>query len=295
MQVEELLTKQNLNYQYKGKDLVALCLNPEHEDTSLGSFRIDKITGAFHCFSCGFKGNIFKHFDVKGNALLISKEKLKRKIARKKVENVGYEMPENTVPFIQEWRGISAQTFRKFGAFKHAAPDFIGRVVFPIRNISGKIVGFVGRHEQANFDPRYRIVPQDRALPFFPIVKPIQGRIILVEGIFDMLNLHDKGLTNAVCAFGTKTVSKEKLILLKVQGVSGIDLFFDNDKPGQDAMAIVKEMAEKLDFAVNTISAKVADPGELTAQQVLRLGETLYGESSISRNETIENKLQRSV
>lgn len=292
MQVEELLTKHNVDYRPQGKDLVALCFNPDHDDSSFGSFRIDKITGAFNCFSCGFKGNIFKHYEVKGNALLIAKEKLKRKIQRKRLETVGYDLPSDALPFVSEWRGIRSDTFRKFGAFKHSHPDFIGRVVFPIRNIAGKIVGFVGRHETKNFDPRYRVVPADRSLPLFPIVRPIQGRVILVEGIFDMLNLHDKGLTNAVCSFGTKTISKEKLTLLKVQGVSGIDLFFDNDEPGKNAAEVVKKLAEEVGFVVNIISAKVADPGELTAQQVIKLGEVLYGISSLNRNETIENKIR---
>ena len=35
--------------------------------------------------------------------------------------------------------------------------------------------------------------------------------MILVEGIFDVLNLHDKGLPNAVCCFGTRNISVEKL------------------------------------------------------------------------------------
>ncbi len=281
MQVEELLTKKGLDYIPSGKDLKVLCLNPEHDDTN-PSLRIDKITGAYHCFSCGFKGNIFKFFEVKGNQLLISKEKLKRKISRKLTETSGYDMPENAVSFNNDWRGISGETFRKFGAFKHSHADFIGRVVFPVRNISGKVVAFIGRHETSNFDPKYKIVPGGSPLPLFPIVKPIQGRIILVEGIFDMLNLQDKGLTNAVTSFGTKTLNKDKLILLKVQGITGIDLFFDNDKAGHDAAIEVKKLAEDTGFSVNIISAKVADPGELTASQVIKLGETLYGEYRIN-------------
>ena len=45
-------------------------------------------------------------------------------------------------------------------------------------------------------------------MPFCPAkVKPIQNRVILVEGIFDALNLWDKGLKNTVCCFGTQQVS----------------------------------------------------------------------------------------
>lgn len=288
MQVEDLLTKHSIDYTLSGKDLKIRCLNPEHDDTN-PSLRVDRITGAYHCFSCGFKGSIFQYFKVKGNALLIAKEKLKRKISRKLTENVGYDMPDGAVPFTRDWRGIRADTFRKVGAFTHNHTNFIGRVVFPIRNISGKIQGFVGRHETANHNPRYRVVPTGAQLPLWPIVKPIQGRVILVEGIFDALNLHDKGLTNAVATLGTQTISREKLVLLKVQGVTGIDLFFDNDDAGKKAAEEVKTLAESIDLVVNTISAKVADPGELTAQQVIKLGETLYGDSCFNRDEAVSN------
>lgn len=292
MQVEELLTKHNIQYTpAAGKDVKIKCLNPEHDDRD-PSLRVDRVTGVMHCFSCGFKGNIFKHFEVKGNALLIAKEKLKRKISRKISENVGYEKPSNAIPFVGEWRGISSDTYRKFEAFRSSEPDFIGRIVFPVKNIAGKTMAFIGRHETLNFDPKYKIVPSNRGLPLFPVVTPIQGRVILVEGIFDMLNLHDKGLTNAVTSFGTKTITKDKLTLLKVQGVTGLDIFFDNDKAGREAAELVKEIAEPLDFAVNIISAKVADPGELTASQVIRLGETLYGKNCFNRDEAVKNELR---
>jgi len=47
----------------------------------------------------------------------------------------------------------------------------------------------------------------------------------MVEGIFDVINLHDKGLTNAVCCFGVKNVTEEKLQVLSVQGIDRIDVF----------------------------------------------------------------------
>ena len=49
-------------------------------------------------------------------------------------------------------------------------------------------------------------------MPAGRLVKPIQGKVILVEGIYDMLNLQDKGLTNAVCTFGTKNINEDKSV-----------------------------------------------------------------------------------
>lgn len=277
MQVEDLLNRQKISYTLSGKDLVTLCFNPEHDDTNAGSFRIDKITGAMNCFACGFKGSVFAHFGTKGNPLMIAREKLKRKISEKLAENVGLEIPTNAVPFAREWRGISADTYRKFEAFEHNDSDFIGRVVFPIRSFSGRIAGFNARHLTLNQHPKYLISPPNAKLPLFPKVKPVEGSIVLVEGMFDMLNLHDKGLDNAVCAFGTRKVTKDKLNLLKVQGVSRLDIMFDPDEAGTLAAAEVKELAERMEMYARVITLKNQDPGELTASEVLRLKEKLYG------------------
>lgn len=276
MVVEELLKSRGIEFKPSGKDLVIRCLNPEHEDRN-PSLRIDRTTGIFNCLSCGYKGNLFAHYDEKPNWLQIRREKLKNIISDKLVETSGMNIPANAVPFEQEWRGISAETFKKFEAFQHSNPEFIGRVVFPIRNITGKIVAFCGRH-QGQVDPKYLFHPAGTKLPLFPAVKPIQGRIILVEGIMDMINLHDKGLENAVCAFGVNKVTVDKINILKIQGISGIDIFFDNDDAGQNAAQKLKELLENNELIVRNITMKnVKDPGELTASKVIKIKETLYG------------------
>lgn len=276
MVVEELLKSRGIDFKPSGKDFVIRCLNPDHEDRN-PSLRIDRTTGIFNCLSCGYSGNLFNHYGEKANWLQIRREKLKNAISDKLVETSGLEVPANAVPFDQDWRGISGDTFKSFGAFQHNNPEFIGRVVFPIRNITGKIVAFCGRH-QGQVDPKYLFHPAGAKLPLFPAVKPIQGRVILVEGIMDMINLHDKGLTNAVCAFGVNKVTPEKINILKIQGISGIDIFFDNDDAGQNAAHKLKELLENNELIVRNITMKnVKDPGELTASKVIKIKETLYG------------------
>jgi DNA primase len=276
MIVDELLTAQGIEFRPSGKDYLIRCLNPDHEDRN-PSLRIDKTTGIFNCLSCGYSGNLFNHFGEKPDWLQIRRERLKSIISDKLVETSGLSIPDNAIAFDQDWRGISANTFRKFEAFQHSNSEFIGRVVFPIRSITGKIIAFCGRH-QGQVDPKYLFHPAGAKLPLFPVVKPIQGRIVLVEGIMDMLNLHDKGLTNAVCAFGVNKVTVDKINILKIQGVSGIDIYFDNDEAGQNGSAKLKDLLEHNEVSSrNIIFGKVKDPGELTALQVIKLKETLYG------------------
>ena len=274
MTVEELLTKKDIDFQLKGKDLIVKCLNPEHDDSN-PSMRIDQVTGIFNCFSCAYKGNVFFLYGEKVNQLQLRRDLLKRKILQKRSESIGLAMPKGAEPYSGDWRGLKPETYTKFEAFQHHAPDFIGRIVFPVRDISGNIVAFNGRHT-SNGIPKYKINPIGAKLPFYPKVNARDGKIILVEGIYDMLNLHDKGLTNAVCSFGTKNVSEEKLQILKMQGVEGVDIFFDGDEAGQKAATIIIDMCEKVGLTTRNIHLNGTDPGELSETKVITLARKLY-------------------
>ena len=106
----------------------------------------------------------------------------------------------------------------------------------------------------------------------------IQNRVILVEGIFDALNLWDKGLKNTVCCFGTQSVDWVKLSILKMQGATGMDIMFDGDEAGQTAASRVEGICDELGLAHQTIKLKQGnDPGNFTAEGATRLKRRLYG------------------
>ena len=274
MNVEELLQSKNVPFVPKGKDFVVSCLNPEHDDNN-PSMRIDQITGIFHCFSCGFKGNVFVHFGEKASFLHLRRELVKKKIREKRAESVGLPFPRSALPYVGNWRNIKPETYRKFEAFQeHEA--FVGRIVFPIRDISGRIVAFNARHMTGG-TPKYLISPPGARMPLFPAkIDPIQASVILVEGIYDMINLHDKGLTNAVCCFGTRNINEEKLSILRLQGIEEAIVFFDGDEAGQTAAAKVQEMCENVDLLTRNINVADIDPGALTENQVEKLKNKLY-------------------
>ena len=274
MNVEELLQSKQVHYTPKGKDYVVSCLSPEHDDSN-PSMRVDQITGIFHCFSCGYKGNLFVHFGERASFLHLRRELIKKKIREKRAESVGLPFPSNALPYVGNWRNIKPETYRNFEAFQdHDA--FIGRVVFPVRDISGKIVAFNARHMTGG-TPKYLISPPGARMPLYPSkVTPIQGSVILVEGIYDMINLHDKGLTNAVCCFGTRNINEDKLSILRLQGVERAVIFFDGDDAGQNAAVKVRDMCEKVDLLTANVNIPDTDPGGLTKGQVDKLSKKLY-------------------
>ena len=275
MNVVNILEDKGIHYLPKGSDYLVSCLNPEHADRN-PSMRIDQITGIFNCFSCGFKGNLFYHFGERANQLQQRRELFKKKLLQKRSESVGLSFPQNSMPYVGNWRDIRPDTYRKFEAFQHPAPDYVGRIVFPIRDIAGRIVAFQGRHT-ADGRPKYKFTPPGAKLPLFPVVEFIQGSVILVEGIFDMINLHDKGLTNAVCCFGTNNYNETKLSMLRVQGAEYVEVFFDGDDAGQKAAENIKTECEKVGLVARNIHIKNTDPGALSQLQVDKLRKKLYG------------------
>jgi len=276
MDVEDLLKSNQIPYIPKGKDFVVSCLNPEHADRN-PSMRIDQVTGIFNCFSCEFKGNLFSHFGQKPNRMEIKRQLLKKKIAEVRAQTVGLQMPEGYMPYVGNWRNIKPETYTDFEAFIHVGSDFSGRICFPVRDRTGEIVAFVSR-TTTDQQPKYLNSPRGVKMPLFPVVEPIQNKIILVEGIFDVLNLHDKGLTNAVCCFGVKNVTEEKLEVLSVQGIEGIDIFLDNDEAGQKAAQKIQELCEKVGLISRKVSfgSKELDAGALAQTQVEKLRNKLY-------------------
>jgi DNA primase len=240
--------------------------------------RIDKITGIFNCFACGFKGNIFKYFDAPVSHLEIKRNNIKKKIEEVRAQNIGLLTPTDALPYIGNFRGLKPKTYADFGAFTHHDSQFIGRVVFPITDITGATRAFIGRHQDRTVVPKYLIYPPKSKLPLFPFnAKPIMGRVILVEGIFDALNLHDKGLTNAMCCFGTQNIDTYKLSMLKFIGVRQVDILFDGDTAGREAAEKVADLCEQVELLANIEKMPDGlDPGELPKDRVRKLREYLY-------------------
>lgn len=275
--VLELIQKQGLQYQISGRDYVIKCLNPEHPDTN-PSLRIDRVAGSFHCFACHFKGNIFKYFGVLTNKTPMRVAKLKEKLAALRVQH-DLELPDGATPYTRVFRGISVATLKEFGAFYTNHEEKLrDRICFPIRDITDRTVVFVARHTLSNGNPRYVNYPSGVSMPLFPAHAPPEHKsVVLVEGLFDFLNLYDKGLKNAVCCFGTNTLHKntsEKLMPFKAQGIQKVYVMFDGDSAGESAAHALKPLIEAEGFACEIISLPDGtDPGDLDAEAVESVAE----------------------
>lgn len=117
---------------------------------------------------------------------------------------------------------------------------FKGRVIFPIQNISGRVIGFGGRTLSADKktakylnSPESDIYHKSRVLYGLNLAKKSiieQDRCYLVEGYTDVISFHQNGVENVVSSSGT-SLTKDQIHLLK-RYTQNITILFDGDAAG---------------------------------------------------------------
>lgn len=288
--VRDILIAKKIDFRESGGDFVVRCFSPDHEDRN-PSLRIDKITGLYNCLSCGYSGCLL----TLGRGFAKRSLKVKNlldKIQSKVVKHL--KIPKSSNPIYYNYRDISGSTFRHFGAFEdNVNKDFEDRIVIPIKDIKGNILVFQGRHKFKNDKTKYMTYPTGARMPIFPANPEIYNNsIILVEGMFDMLNLYDKGLTNTICNFGCSPrkdhrEEMDRFINLKYLGVDTIYIMFDGDKAGRSGS---KKYLDILKYSFNVELIELddgVDPGALTKEGIRQLKKAIY-EDSIGGKESNE-------
>lgn len=140
---------------------------------------------------------------------------------------------------------------------------FRDRIMFPIGDILGRIIGYSARvapggdETQAKYvnTPETNLYHKSRALYGLSIAKQAikeAGRTILVEGNMDVIALHQAGIANVVAVSGT-ALTAEQLGILKRYGKK-LSLFFDMDKAGQAAAWKSATLAFGMDFTVDAVA-----------------------------------------
>ena len=118
---------------------------------------------------------------------------------------------------------------------------FRDRLMFPIRDVSGTVVGFGGR-SLGDGEPKYLNSPESlifnkrRLLYDLHHARPAIGKTgsaFLVEGYMDALSLYLRGIDNVVATLGT-ALSEENVAAVK-RYTRKVAVFFDNDKAGRAA------------------------------------------------------------
>ena len=120
---------------------------------------------------------------------------------------------------------------------------FRRRLIFPIWNERGKIIAFGGRALAADAQPKYLnsaeslLYSKSQVLYALHLARDVaqkSGRLIIVEGYFDCLSLHQAGIENVVASCGTALTQQQ--VALMVRYVPEVVMNYDPDAAGQNAM-----------------------------------------------------------
>lgn len=120
---------------------------------------------------------------------------------------------------------------------------FSRRVVIPIRDPRGRIIGFGGRRLKEDNTPKYINSPDSEVFKkgknLFALYESKDyikedGYAILVEGYFDVLKLFSEGIRNVVAPLGTALTYEQAELLSKY--TKKVYILYDGDDAGRKAM-----------------------------------------------------------
>jgi DNA primase len=151
---------------------------------------------------------------------------------------------------------------------------FRARIMFPIRDARGRVLGFGGRATRNDQKPKYVNTAETDFFHKSEILYGLdrgraamakENRALVVEGYTDVLALHQAGLQGAVGVMGTAITPDQVKTLSGV--VDEVILALDADEAGQEAMLRAQRVAGGRRMRLRVASMpKGVDPADLMAE-----------------------------
>jgi len=255
---------------------------PIHGGERDDSFRASLSKNVFHCFSCQAQGNVLdfvaamEKCSIREAACRLQRwfgvgasDESVRSIppGRWKVELVrekeGCNPPLRFAltgvdpghGYLQQ-RGIDRATAAEFGVGFYGGPGLMsGRIVIPIRNAQGEIVAYAGRAVDGRL-PKYKLPAGFRkGSELFNLHRASatgSKTVIVVEGYFDCLRVHQAGIPFVVALMGTALSASQGRVL--TGRFERAVLMLDGDAAGRaGTRAISTQLSGKCKVAVANV------------------------------------------
>ncbi len=144
---------------------------------------------------------------------------------------------------------------------------FRGRLIFPVIDVRGSVIGFSGRI-LSDGEPKYLNSPdtlvysKSRSLFALNLAKKSKsGYILLVEGNIDVVSLHQAGFDSAVASLGTSLTADQARLIARY--TKQVVICYDSDAAGQKAVQRAIGILQPLDLQVKVVAVPGAkDPDE---------------------------------
>ena len=191
---------------------------------------------------------IYNHY-LNTKLAIEAKEYLtKRKITDEIIEifEIGYAPSSNIL-----LKAFEKMNFNKVSMFESGLiiesntgyDRFSNRIMFPLHDVSGRVVGFSGRiYQQSQNESKYMNSPESKIFikgemlyNYHRVIEETRqaGFVIINEGFMDVIALYKAGIKNAVAIMGT-ALTKGHIALLKRLSKT-VCLCLDGDQAGKNA------------------------------------------------------------
>ncbi len=187
---------------------------------------------------------------------------------------LGYAPASGGLVTYMRQKGFSNGQLQKAGIISTNRELFRDRLVFPIFNLSGRVIGFGGRGIDDNIQPKYLNSPET---PIFKKGEGLYGlyqskervrsaaEVLLVEGYFDLLSVYQHGFENVCAPLGTALTETQAMLLSRF--ARKVLILFDGDLSGIKAAlrAIGLLINAQVDVHVVTLP-EGQDPDDIVRQ-----------------------------
>jgi DNA primase len=151
---------------------------------------------------------------------------------------------------------------------------FRNRIIFPITDTSGRVIGFGGRTMDPENPAKYLNSPETplfrkrRAIYALDVARDAvvaDKRALIVEGYTDVVSLHQAGIENAVAALGTALTTHQLELLGRY--ADEVVLVYDSDAAGARAALKNLEVVEGAEIAASlVVLPENTDPDEFVRE-----------------------------
>ncbi len=139
-----------------------------------------------------------------------------------------------------------------------AYDKFRDRLMFPVLDVRGEVLGFSGRALADGQEPKYLNSPETLVFSKRRILYGIhrakntkRGSMLLVEGNIDVVTLHQAGFDNAVASMGTALTTEQTRLISRY--AKEIVLCYDNDPAGHKATERALDILKDSEFSVKVL------------------------------------------
>jgi DNA primase len=174
-------------------------------------------------------------------------------------------------------RNLTPETINEFGIGFCAKGMMADRIAIPIRNAEGAVVAYAGRWpgEPAEETPKYKL-PQGfrKSLELFnidrAIKEPSELPLVIVEGFFGTMTLHQLGIRKVVALMGsTMSAAQEELIRKHTKANSQVIVMLDEDDAGRAGREDIAVRLSKFLFVkVHAFAEEGQQPESLSAEEL---------------------------